>query len=266
MFSIDPSVDYNTIIWNEIGICERVKNRFGFGPAFKPWKAIYEKMKECANVCIRQSWNIHNGLAIKYPKKSHYCPLDMTVPPLAPPQYDPIINEIRNIMTNFIKEKIRSLSAKNLNDETLSDCEYLCLLGTIRNYKSGCAICLSNDIIGTTCACGCSEIAVFRPCGHCMCANPCFYQYVESNGINLKRNHNLFVENHYQQESYCFGTHRDINVGGFLCPNCRCNVKSTIRVEDTFVNSEWSDEIKHIAMMFVEKHINEYDRYLYFIK
>ena len=40
--------------------------------------------------------------------------------------------------------------------------------------------------MGITCSCGHKEIAVLRPCGHTMCANPCFEKYILHNKIMLE--------------------------------------------------------------------------------
>lgn len=56
-----------------------------------------------------------------------------------------------------------------------SDAEFLAQLN--RNWKEGCAICLTDKIMGTTCGCGHTEIIVFRPCGHSCCKEPCFFEF-----------------------------------------------------------------------------------------
>lgn len=63
---------------------------------------------------------------------------------------------------------------------SLSDFQFLCHLTMKRDWKSECAICLTDKIMGTTCTCGHTEIAVFRPCGHSMCASPCFEEFMVS--------------------------------------------------------------------------------------
>lgn len=54
-----------------------------------------------------------------------------------------------------------------------------------RNWRAGCAICLTDKIMGTICGRGHTEIVVFRPCGHSVCARPCFGQIMDMHNLSL---------------------------------------------------------------------------------
>lgn len=94
-------------------------------------------------------------------------------------------------------------TAPPLNDcpTTASSATFLLSLAKVRDYARDCAICLTDKIVGTTCKrvtlgrrighditcrrCGHTEIAVFRPCGHAMCANPCFRSVLAAAGARV---------------------------------------------------------------------------------
>lgn len=85
-------------------------------------------------------------------------------------------NRIRSDI-ELITKLMMKIHFKKFEKEKIDqhDSDFLAQLGIKqRNYKSNCAICLTDDIMGTTCGCGHREIAVFRPCGHSVCVSPCF--------------------------------------------------------------------------------------------
>lgn len=123
--------------------------------------------------------------------------------------------------------------------ESLSDFQFLCHLTMKRNWKSGCAICLTDKIMGTTCTCGHTEIAVFRPCGHSMCASPCFENFMASTGQRFRL---------YSMS----GVKTDISqVEQFECPYCRCIVNKVISAENTYCDETFE---KVIDAIFTDIH------------
>ena len=94
-----------------------------------------------------------------------------------------------------------------------------------RNYKEGCAICLADQIMGTTCTCGHTEIAVFRPCGHSVCATPCFRDAFGEAEVKTQTAAN--------GKTYRVHTQRDVrDVKNFACHMCRSNVDRVFRAEN----------------------------------
>lgn len=121
---------------------------------------------------------------------------------------------------DFVYSKLSEMNArlKRLvsNSKDDSNFTFLFKLSYRRNWKSGCPICLSHKMRGSSCICGHSEIAVFRPCGHSMCIEPCFLEFQEHIG------------------SKCFVD----EARGFKCPMCRTVVKKTFRGEEVYPPKE----------------------------
>lgn len=121
-------------------------------------------------------------------------------------------------------------TALALPPATAGDDVFLGLLQLMgRDYKAGCVICLSEEMMGTTCTCGHTEIVVFRPCGHSVCVEPCFRQLCTSNGIAPQRR-TITLPN---GQVMFVGSQMAVNgVSGFACPTCRTNVASCFRAEN----------------------------------
>jgi hypothetical protein len=107
-----------------------------------------------------------------------------------------------------------------------SDLAFLAKIGLKRDWKRECCICLKDKNIGTMCLCGHTEIVVFRPCGHAVCAQPCFIdlikivpkEFTTKDGRRFTRSINFNIVN-----PPC------------LCPICRQSIDSTFKAEDVFV-------------------------------
>lgn len=121
---------------------------------------------------------------------------------------------IPNHVPKLLSEKLDKLDIK---DKNLPDFEFLALLGKTRNWKAGCAICITDEPTGTICACGETHTMVFRPCGHAVCVNPCFIKLLGP-------------------QSILFDEHNDRNiVTNFYCPYCREKVTYAFHAEKTLV-------------------------------
>lgn len=148
--------------------------------------------------------------------------------------------------------------------EDASDFEFLSILGTRRNWKSECAICLTDTIMGTTCECGHTEIAVLRPCGHALCARPCFEQFV-GKSLNCKLGAETFTDG-----EKVFTLDNSLNVDTKLaltCPLCRVVSTSTFRAENVRIpgSDRWPeirDLINKMTKRIVNKIRMEYARWL----
>lgn len=161
----------------------------------------------------------------------------------------PIINSfvIRDIQESIVNISIAILFdyLKNLKlSDKITDFEFLALLGLKRNWKKECAICLEEDIMGTTCTCGHTEIVIFRPCGHSVCIEPCFKELMASQNVNLRQGYVMIGD----EKAYIYGK-VDVNIDfnfKYLCPICRTKVIRTFRAEDVscLYNKELLDKIK----------------------
>ena len=106
-------------------------------------------------------------------------------------------------------------------DENSSDGLFLFNIGVKRNFKSGCAICLTDKIMGTTCL-----------CGHTLCANPCFSKMMKSFDLPY-----LETTKKIGDKKFIVLGKQDISNGiGMKCPLCRCIVKKSFRIEDTIIH------------------------------
>src|SRR5579872_6494145 len=63
---------------------------------------------------------------------------------------------------------------------------FLAKLGRQRAWKTECAVCLEEHI-GKTCTCNHTSTVMFRPCGHTVCASPCFAQWMKTKGQELSK-------------------------------------------------------------------------------
>jgi len=145
----------------------------------------------------------------------------------------------------------------NIDRESLTDGEFLGGLQLNgRNYKKNCAICLTEDIMGTKCTCGHTEIVVFRPCGHSLCVDPCFEQLVKKTH-HLRMNKRTTIETSDGQK-FSYKKHDVESMSGFPCPLCRGLVKSCFRAEDTrFTDSTVHNLLQSYAKEFSFKAIPE---------
>jgi hypothetical protein len=73
---------------------------------------------------------------------------------------------------------VRDAIKKHGNDGS----DFMFLAYHNRNWKSECVVCLEEEMMGTKCTCGHTEIVVFRPCGHSVCKNPCYDQLMAKEG------------------------------------------------------------------------------------
>lgn len=80
----------------------------------------------------------------------------------------------------FYSSKFRAMGfPTNAPQETNEDdnATFLARLSAKRNWKRGCAVCSTDEIMGTACTCGHTEVVVLRPCGHALCKSPCFLKW-----------------------------------------------------------------------------------------
>lgn len=138
------------------------------------------------------------------------------------------------------KKEIKKLIPlyKGIKLEGLSDGEFLLALQVRgRNYRTGCVICLEDNMKGTPCGCGHTEIIVFKPCGHSICASPCFTKFIKSVKPNFQSKPTILTTT----DGLKFTIPDKPNFEGlknFSCPMCRTQVTYTFRAEDAILPSE----------------------------
>lgn len=155
-------------------------------------------------------------------------------------QYSTIMDNICSKSPAMLEEVI---SKYDLKDSEISDYMFLALLGKKRNWKEGCAICLTDKIMGTTCGCGHTEIVIFRPCGHSVCASPCFKNFIKTKGTEVKPR-SFMVDG---VEMIAVGSHNvDLNIK-FDCPICTVEVTKTFQAEEVRPGNTLDTAVKKLA-------------------
>lgn len=178
-------------------------------------------------------------MAGEYPRFKIYSPSPFSSIPFH--RSSKIIDEMQKIIPSILEY----VSQVDLPDD---DFVFLLRLGQKRNWRAGCAICLTDEMMGTTCGCGHTEIAIFKPCGHSMCVNPCFEKFMKS--FNLELPTATFESG---GKKFYIPSKKDITkCNGFSCPLCRTIVTQTFRAEDVFLpkmvkeTAEFQNAVKKI--------------------
>jgi hypothetical protein len=157
-----------------------------------------------------------------------------------PQVYPNLTMHQKNSVINTIKENILSIMHKFLNNNPHINTEFcfLARLGINRNWKSNCAMCLTENIMGTTCTCGHTEIVVFRPCGHTICAKPCYDKICAASNENAEE---AVIEFEYGNTVFNIistdGTKRRELIkhpANLICHLCRDPVIEVFRAEETY--------------------------------
>jgi hypothetical protein len=162
---------------------------------------------------VRNPNMVKNNLLFTNIKHSFLSPLKMVYPRISTSKCDFIVNSIQKNMIEKLNEYITSLS---LTDNSLSNFEFLLLLGKQRIWNNGCVICL-DDVAGHKCNCGYNNVVICRPCGHSFCPQPCFEQILKSFGYKTIPINN---DGSYTVRNY------DLPYDKLVCPTCRTNISS----------------------------------------
>lgn len=163
------------IEWNENGLK-------GFRIEGSKKYTIYSPQYGILEICIEVAKRIINS-PNQLEKDAPICDMRFGINPLSLvyPKVDAYTKmKIMSVVSKigpYVKEGLKGL----LMNDKQSDSEFLMALSMKRNWKQGCAICLADKIMGTTCSCGHTEITIFRPCGHSVCSNPCAKDLFKTN-------------------------------------------------------------------------------------
>lgn len=183
-------------------------------------RAITEACSDYVRQLVAKPKNLQSKTYQGYREYS-FAPLPSARPKFSGKEMQDIIcimdRDIPGLLTAFAKDKL---------EHSLDDFTFLLSLGLKRNWKSECVICLSDEMMGTTCGCGHTEIVVFRPCGHSACAYPCFDQYIKSKELNW------FM---ISGQTYITSVKYDITQTKTIkCPTCNVNVDTCFKAEDVY--------------------------------
>lgn len=218
----------NEIVWDEDGFYRKSKT----GVTITSGRGIiYETM-------------IHHSRQILCNPKEFMT--DPAAIPLSMPLYRNLISYHIQNMFDFefrhakLKEEIPKVVTEKMLEylETIkepeNDFEFLLRLSRKQNWKSGCCICLADEMMGTTCGCGHTEIVVFRPCGHSICIEPCYSKFLKSKGYEMPMSKD--------------GHRLKINVTEdnlpFVCMLCQCKIDRTFQAEEVRIPEKFQDILK----------------------
>ncbi len=112
-----------------------------------------------------------------------------------------------------------------------------------RDWKQECSICLKAENIGTSCTCGHTEIVMIRPCGHTICARPCFADWMRQKQQPLDQKSMKTADG---RELVLVGV-QEVNLKNpqCLCPVCNSDTESTFAAEDVELTSYDSLILRH---------------------
>jgi len=160
----------------------------------------------------------------------------------------------RTILKELMDKHVIEFLHEKIKQESQDNFMFLAKLGKKRNWKEVCAICLADDIMGTTCGCGHTEIVIFKPCGHSICVYPCFEEWMESLDIELKPQTKIFEGN-----EYIIGNQKNVNLQFDdikpKCPICKTIIKNTFRAEETYSTNI---DINELSKLIYEEFIKKY--------
>jgi hypothetical protein len=179
-----------------------------------------------------------------------FSPLQCVYPEIPFPKSHEIHKKIEKLGT-FLKKELLEFGRKETDE---NDLEFLFHLGLKRNWKRECAICLVDDIMGTTCGCGHTEITVFRPCGHSVCTNPCAQEIMKSNNIETRERR---IETTEGSTMIIVGTTDVSNIRNIKCHLCRANITSAFQAQDLMINE--SEIIRDICNRYASDIIKQLD-------
>ena len=199
-------------------------------PVAKPKLAIQAAILFHCRMLVHNPEKWFKGEVLKYSGQG-YGGLGMAEPPFRWTS----LGNIREEITNTVAKELEKVCDSDLKDPKISDFVFLATLGKKRNWRRDCCICLSDKMMGTICGCGHFEIAIFRPCGHAVCVNPCFEKMMKHQGLKLETKKYTTKAG----KVFLLPSQKDItSAKNFLCPLCRQDVKSVFRAENTFFSGK----------------------------
>lgn len=146
-----------------------------------------------------------------------------------------LMDKICEIIPGKITESLKKF---NISDPSISNFTFLTLLDKQREWNHECPFCLEDEHMGKSCECGHKEIVIFRPCGHSVCARPCFTKLMkdklEVKTLKTADGRTFMIPGKFETTLDC----------NFECPVCRQTVTKTFDMNDiivdaTFWNVDW---------------------------
>lgn len=183
---------------------------------YKPQKAVSNAVFAVCNAVMGKRWGLTRAVSRE---------IRLIYPSLG---IDNAIRIIR-LVEACVPELLEGYMAeKDFSDPGLTDFEFL--YEHPRDWRTDCAICLTDEI---------TQIAVFRPCGHSVCMQPCFAEFAETQGSPLGPK---IVEGRTpdgQLMRFQVGSMKDPSTcKDFACPVCRTCVTHVFQAEETRADTQ----------------------------
>jgi hypothetical protein len=251
-----PATLERTIKWNADGKRGREKTAWMEGPVWSREGAIEELAASRLHMLVSLHPSALRDAKEELPREriGGFSPIGSTVPAWKYEQAHEMVAAIDAAMRPRARELAATFSLEKSSD--LSDFDFLLALGASRDWKSGCAICLTDKIMGTTCGCGHTETAVLRPCGHAVCANPCFQKMLATAQPQTK-----LPEATFKSGDKTFAIVGKKNITGphqLVCPLCRTRSTSVFEAETV----KLSNETKAKAISYAVPKLEELRKFL----
>ena len=176
------------------------------------------------------------GAEFTFPVRPMGNSLHMIVPPLSDEEIKAVVEATRPIVGMFLLTSLVAFSeSKGTESKSCQESNAIFLMKTAglqgRNWRNGCVICLEDEMMGTTCSCGHTEIVMFRPCGHSICISPCFQQWMATKDIGLEQE-TFKSEGKTYDVVGSMNTNLALTKENISCPTCRAKLSSTFRIEN----------------------------------
>lgn len=199
-------IDQNNVPWNKDGSAE-VQTSFGITKVYKLQSAVNLKLPEYCNLIMCDVWKLrHNDTS--FLGSDIFCPITLVVPPIIATGVPIVYEELQRISIDFMENKLEDISHLQLDDNSITNAQYMMLLGNKRDYRSNCAVCKTDNI---------QEPIILRPCGHSICAIPCMQ--ILSKNKNFKcpicdelvlktfSTHDVIIPENWKDELECIAKH-----------------------------------------------------------
>lgn len=199
-------INQNNIKWNKDGSAE-VQTSSGITKIYKLQTAVGLKIQKYCDLIACDIWKFRHK-DTSFLENDIYCPITFVVPQIITTGIPLVYKELRQIGIDFMENKLEDNSLLQMYDNSITNLQYMMLLGSARDYRSNCAICKTNNIL---------EPIILRPCGHSICSTPCMQTLSKNEKINcpiceelvLKtfKTHDIIIPDSWKNEIECITKH-----------------------------------------------------------
>lgn len=154
--------DTSNISWNVDGTAQLV-NSYDQITVYNLQSAIRCELLYDCKMALCNIWKYRHDNRSFF-TNDNSCSLNFIVPSMNTDSRTIIRNKLQQISIDYVENKLDECIQFCVDRDTLSNEYYMLILGITRDYRSGCPICLTNNI---------TNPIIFRNCGHSICTQ-CF--------------------------------------------------------------------------------------------